>query len=46
MGKYLIRRSFFVPKEELSRYYGRQGKLSPSDLILEVDNDKSDDYED
>lgn len=40
--KYLIRRKFYIPKEEMVRDYGRHEKL-PADNILPCDYEDDDD---
>lgn len=42
MTQYMSRRKFYIPKNEIERYYGKEGDLSPSDMLFSCDYEEDD----
>lgn len=36
-GKYMTRKRFYVPKDEIERYYKKQGDRDPTNFFFECD---------
>lgn len=41
-AKYMRRKKFYVPWNEISRYYKKEGDLHPSDIFFDCDFEEDD----